>query len=322
MRLGVGIPSKTTDDRTVPGDALRRFTRRIEAYGFSSAWALEHLIEPPSYKSSFADPLTTIATASGLTNEINLGTSILILPMRNPVLVAKRAATIQHYSGGEVALGLGAGYVEGEYGAVNVPFKERFARLTEGVEVLYRVLNEEDVTFNGEFYQLEDFTLEPNLDRPPRVLVGGGGRMVDGEWEVHQAIKERMLFADGWIASSGSTIAEDWGELAEFLEGHGRDPDRYDKVALQHLHFEPGADAEAVKRKQYKTFSQFIGDERGWDYVENNLLHGTKDNVLQQLARYEREGFDELIMHPASSEPQELSRQLALWRDHLLTEYT
>lgn len=83
MRLGVGLPSRTSGAQTVSATTLERYATRAEEYGFASGWALEHLLRPPSYKSSWADPLTTLATVSGATDTLDVGTSILILPMRN-----------------------------------------------------------------------------------------------------------------------------------------------------------------------------------------------------------------------------------------------
>lgn len=321
MRFGVGLPSRTTGAQTVSGAALARYATRAEEYGFAGAWALEHLLEPPSYESSFGDPLTTLATVAGATDTLDVGTSIMILPMRNPVLVAKRAATIQQYAPGRLTLGVGQGYVEAEYDAVNVPFAERHRRFTEGVELLSRLLREDRVTFDGEFYQVEGFELEPKVSQPPRLLVAGGGRERDGEWHVADSVTERMLHADGWVASSSADLPRDWAAIAEFLDANGRDPRSFDKVGLQHVHLEPGGEREAVERKQYNVFDDFVGDDRGFDHVKENLLVGTVEEIRDRVAAYEREGFDELILNPAAHVESDLHRRLRLWRDHLLTEF-
>lgn len=105
MKLGVALPSFGSNDCRVTVRQLERYARRAEEYGFEGAWELEHLVRPPIYQISWLDPLTTLATVAGTTETISIGTSILILPMRNPVLVAQRAATIQHLSEGRLTLG-------------------------------------------------------------------------------------------------------------------------------------------------------------------------------------------------------------------------
>lgn len=322
MKLGVGIPSKATADYTVPPRRTAWFVKRAEEYGFKGAWALEHLTRPTSYRTSFHDPLTTLATVAGETETIELGTSILILPMRHPVMVAKRAATIQHLSEGRLTLGLGQGYTEEEYDAVNVPFTERHRRFTEGIALLYRLLNQDEVTFDGQFYHVENFRLEPEITRAPKILVGGSGKEVDGEWKVARAIKKRIASVDGWIASSGASIEKTWPALADHLEGEGQDPNTKDRVGLQHIHLVPGDDEEVVKQKQRKVFKDFVTEKRGMEYVDDHLLTGTVEQIVDRLRKYETASFDQVILHPAAHEPGELDRQLDRWRDHLLPEFS
>lgn len=123
--------------------------------------------------------------------------------MRNPVLVAQRAAAIQHLSEGRLTLGLGLGYVETEYDAVNVPFEGRSHRFSEALELLYRLLHEDQVTYDGDYYDVTEFTLEPNV-RPPRVLAGGASVETKGDRHVPTTIKERIAGVDGWVAGVAS----------------------------------------------------------------------------------------------------------------------
>jgi probable F420-dependent oxidoreductase len=321
MKLGVGIPAKSTDRYRIPPHRAVGFVKQAEEYGFASAWALEHLTVPDSYRTSFQDPLTTLATVAGATETIDIGTSILILPMRHPVMVAKRAATIQHFSGGRLTLGLGQGYSEEEYNAVGVPYRERHRRFTEGLQLLYRLLNEENVTFDGEFYQVEGMTIEPTLTRAPRIVCAGGGRERDGEWAVARTVKERIAGVDGWIASSSAAIEKDWGEIAPYLEAEGTDPEQAERIALQHIHVVPGSGSQ-VRSKQRKVFSDFLTEKRGVEWAEEYFLVGTIDEILDRLDRYYEAGTDEVILHPAAHRPSDLDRQLELWNEHLLPAFS
>lgn len=322
MKLGVGIPAKSTSAYRVPPHRSVQFVKRAEEYGFAGAWALEHLTRPTSYRTSFQDPLTTLAMVAGETDTIDIGTSILILPMRNPVLVAKRAATIQNLSGQRLTLGLGQGYLEEEYDAVGVPFEERHRRFTEGLALLYRLLNQDTVTFDGQFYQVEDFHLEPTLTRAPRILAGGGGKEIDGEWKVARGVKERIAMVDGWLSSSGAAIEKTWPVLTDHIESKGDNPTRADRVGLQHIHLVPGDDEELVREKQRKVFHDFVTEKRGIEYADNQCLTGTIDQIVDRLRQYEATGFDQVILHPAAHEPRDLDEQLDLWADHLLPAFS
>lgn len=321
MKIGLKPPVKATDGHVTSPQHFDRFVRRAEEYGFGGVWFPEHLTQPSSYQTSYFDPLTALAMAAGMTETIGLGTSVLLLPLRNPVLVAKRAATIQYLSGERLTLGLGLGYQEGEFDAVNVPYQERSKRFTEGLELVRRLLHEDEVTFDGEFFSVEEFRLEPELSQPPRILIGGGGKEIDGEWKILRKVKERLLFADGWIASSNAKVERDWEVLSSFLDAKGRNPDAYDKVANDSVYLVPNEDRETAERKQKAKFTSYVGTERGVEYVEENFLLGSPEDIVAGFQRYEDQGFDELVLNTPVTAPSELFWQLDLLRDRILDEF-
>lgn len=324
MQLGIGLPSFSSETHAVPPDRIRRYARLADEYGFAGAWVIEHLGENPNYATSLLDPLVTLATVAGETETLPVGTSVLLLPLRNPVMVAKRAVSLQHLTSRRVTLGLGTGYVEAEFDAVGVPMEERSARYLEGIELLGRLFHEDEVTFDGEFYSFDQFRLEPDLGQPPRMLAGGGGVDTDDGRKVAQGVTERLLHADGWIAPprSPAVLEEDWSILADFLDSQGRDPDGVDRVALQYLHLVPGENPDQARRVQQKVYGGIIGANRTVADATESWLTGTVDDVKATLAEYERQGFDEVILHPVTTTPAELDRQLRLYNEILLPEYS
>lgn len=323
MQLGVGLPSFSSDTHVVPPDRVRRYARLADEYGFAGAWLIEHLGANPNYATSLLDPLTTLAVVAGETETLPVGTSVLLLPLRNPVLTAKRAVTLQHLSSRQVTLGLGLGYVESEFDAVGVPMDERSGRYLESIELIRRLFTEDEVTFEGEFFSVEEFRLEPNLGQPPRILAGGGGVETDRGRRVARSVKERLRYADGWIAPprAPEVLDADWSAFAECLESQGRDPASVDKVALQYLHLVPGENADQVEREQRKAYRTIVGAERSVDEASKHWLTGTVEEVVSTLDEYERQGFDEVILHPTTRTPADLDRQLRLYRQFLLPEY-
>lgn len=323
MKLGVAVPSFASDTHKVPANRIKSFARRAENLGFAGAWVIEHIIPAPTYATSFLDPLTTLATVAGATERLPIGTSILILPMRNPVLVAKRAASIQHLSEGRLTLGLGQGYLKQEYDAVNEPFDERGPMYREELELLRRLFNEDKVSYDGDFYDVEDFRLEPKNPRPPRMLVAGVGVERDGRRFVPRAVKRRVLNADGWIfaPTPPDLLAQDWADIADYIDEKGRDPRRIDRVELNYLHLVPGVDRDVALEKQRKVLGEFFGPERDIEEVEDNYLTGTVEEIQEKIARYAELGIDEVILGPATNDPAELHRQLELWDKHLLSEF-
>lgn len=321
MQLGVAPPTFATDGWRLPASRLERFVRRAEALEFDGIWVTEHLLHPPNRNYSRLAPLTTLATIAGATESVPIGTSVLILPLRHPVLVAQRAATLQYLSEERLHLGLGLGWVEAEYDAVGVPFGERGRRFSEALELVRRLLTEREVTFRGEFYEVERLRLEPCVPRPPRILVGGGGVERDGERRVPRAVKERLLHhADGWLAPPRppSILEADWNDIADHLARAGRDPSTLDRVALSWLHLVPGVDGEVAREKQRRVFTERRGadPERATRAMENQLA-GSVEEVRGLVGEYERLGFDRLVLGPTTHDPADADRQLDLWDDLL-----
>jgi alkanesulfonate monooxygenase len=321
MKIGIGLPTEASDGYAIPANQLYDRIEAAEGYGFGGAWVVEHLIQVDSFGSSYLDPMTALASVAGKTDRIPMGTSILNLPLRNPVHVAKMAASLQHLSEERFTLGLGQGYIEQEFDAVGIPYEERHHRFSEGLELVYRLLNEDTVTFDGEFFSVDDLTIEPNTYHPPRVLAAGGGRERDGEWRVSKNVKRRIATVDGWIASSRSPIEKDWKAIGSYLEENGHDPRKYDRVALQHVHLVPGDDGDVVRDQQFAVFEDFLGEGRGFDWAEEHFLVGTIDEIVESLVDYRRNGVDEVILNPAATSVQDLSQQYERLQRHVLPAF-
>ncbi len=319
MQLGVGLPSFSSKSHVLPPNRFQSIAKTTEHYGFAGAWVIEHLLEPPTYATSLLDPLTTLSYVAGATESIPIGTSVLLLPLRNPVLLAKRAVTIQHLSSRRLTLGLGTGYVEAEFSAVNIPIGERSGRFREGIELLTRLLTEESVTFDGEYFTITDVNLEPSHGQPPRVLSAGSGEEKDGTRTMPDTVKQRFQHADGWIAPPRlpGEIEADIPLVSTYQDS----PESCPRVALQYLHFVPSNDTSLVKQQQLNAVDQILGENRSAEYAVNNWLTGTPERILSLLERYEALGFDEVILHPVVRDPTDITRQLELWSEELLPHF-
>ena len=328
MKISAGVPTYASTDFRFPSDRLFEYARAAESYEFSGLWAIEHLVTPPTYATSWYDPLTALATIAGETNSIQLGTSILNLPLRNPVLVAQRAATIHALTGGRLTLGLGTGYLPSEFDAVDVPFDERSKRFREGVELMRRLFTEETVTFDGEFYSVESFSLEPAVGNPPKLLTAGEGAERESGRTVAKTVLDRLDHADGWISPPRAmeTLQSDWADFSDHLESTGRDPSSVHRVGLQYLHMVPNVDESVATEKQDRVFERITGEsdprvDQMQDF-EQNWLYGDTDAIVDRIGGYADAGFDELILHPVTPDPSELDHQLRLWRDRVLPVFS
>lgn len=131
MQLGVNVPN--FGPGTDPG-MLREWARVVEGLGFDLLMMSDHVAITPDvaeqYPEPFYEPFTTLSWMAGITTKVRLGTTVLVLPYRHPLLVARMAGNLNQLSGGRLVLGVGAGWARQEFGALNVPFTER-GRLTD-----------------------------------------------------------------------------------------------------------------------------------------------------------------------------------------------
>ena len=153
MRVGIHLPHI---GRKAGPEAIRRAAVQAEELGFADVWASEHIIVPKDapYPPSalFYDPVLTLTWAAAYTKRIGLGTSVLVLPMRHPLPLAKELATLQNLSEGRLILGAGVGWMEAEFAALGVPFRERGRRMDEGIAMMQAVWSQDPVTFRGASY--------------------------------------------------------------------------------------------------------------------------------------------------------------------------
>src|ERR1700681_436263 len=194
MRLGIHLPDI---GRKAGAEAIRRAAVQAEQLGFADVWVSEHIIVPEdaSYPPSaiFWDPVLTLTWAAAYTSRVGLGTSVLILPMRHPLPLAKELATLQNLSGGRFILGAGVGWLEAEFEALGVPFHERGRRMDEGIAMMRAVWSEDPVTFAAKYIPavIDGMRMQPKPEKPIPIWIGG----------TSEPALKRALRLDGWHGS-------------------------------------------------------------------------------------------------------------------------
>ncbi len=192
MRIGIVIPSF---DLYADPAIFRRLVQEVEALGFDSAWFGDHIVFPadrPDYiGSSWLDAMACANLGLGMTTQLKFGTDVLVAPYRNPLLLAKMAMTASLLSGGRFMLGLGIGWLEGEFAALACPpFADR-AEVTEDYLRVIRQMFEEqgDLSYAGRWIRYDDIAFEPKPAQPLPILVGGNHP---------NALRRAALLGDGW----------------------------------------------------------------------------------------------------------------------------
>ncbi len=190
MQLGVHLPHV---GRKAGPESIRRAAEQAEVLGFADVWVSEHIILPNGapYPPSpiFYEPVLTLTWAAAFTKRVRLGTTVLVLPMRHPIPLAKELATLQLLSQGRLILGAGVGWMEAEFKALGAPFRERGRRMDEGLAMMKAVWTEDPVTFRPKYIEaeIEDMRMRP-LPPPIPVWIGGNS----------EPALARALRHDGW----------------------------------------------------------------------------------------------------------------------------
>ncbi len=207
MKFGLAFASSIAQEHE---DSLE-VCRRADAAGFESLWGGEHVIMPTSIESPYPytpdgkipaepetpipDPLIWLAFAAAAAPGLRLGTCILIVPQRNPLILAKELATLDRLSGGRVELGLGVGWMKEEFDALGVPWARRGARNDEYVEAMRALWAGPHAEFHGDFVDFAPATCSPRpIQKRIPVLVGG-----DSEAAISRAVR----MADGYFPGEG-----------------------------------------------------------------------------------------------------------------------
>jgi probable F420-dependent oxidoreductase len=194
MQLGIHLPH--AGEQATPA-LIRRHAIRAEELGLSDVWVSEHIIVPRKQfprSPLFYDPVLTLTWVAAVTQRVRLGTSVLVLPMRHPLPLAKELATLHNLSAGRLILGAGVGWLEPEFAALGAPFHERGRRMDEGIAMMRAVWTQDPVTFKAKYIPAEitDMTMTPLPISHIPIWIGGSS---------DAALKRTTRIADGWHGS-------------------------------------------------------------------------------------------------------------------------
>lgn len=281
-----------------PFEAPREFFRWVETLEeakVDSVWQSDRLISSDPYLES----LTAIATLAGCTDKIKFGMNAIVAPLRDPLVLAKQCATIDYLSNGRLLPMFGVGYpAAAEWAATGQTSERRGTKANEIFELISRLWSEEEVTFEGEFFQYENATIAPRpIQQPLPLWIGGNSKA---------AIKRTARLGTGWIGGIASAEQVDTaikGIKAE-LKNNGRsiDDDHYGAS----IAFRIGSpDDEAVK---HSPFLQRTGI--GEDVDLNPLFCiGTAEDLIDRLREYVAVGASKFVLFPVAAGQDDVFEQ-------------
>lgn len=189
MRFGLHLPQY---GRAAGADAIARVARHAEELGFDDVWVSDHVAVPTtaSYPPAFLyEPVVALTWAAAATSRIGLGTSVLVLPYRHPLELGKELASLDQLSGGRLTIGVGSGWLEAEFDALNTPYAERGARTDEAIDCLRACWGEQPASFAGATIRFDNLKIAPGPAHSIPIWVGGAAA---------PALRRAVTKGDGW----------------------------------------------------------------------------------------------------------------------------
>jgi probable F420-dependent oxidoreductase len=254
MKYGFVLP-KTTD-----GEALCRFARAVEELGFESLWTGDHIVLPTEetdqypytedgrFTASPDDPqldgLMTLSFVASATREIQIGTTVIIVPYRNPIVQAKMFATLDVLTGGRAVCGVGVGWLEKEFDVLGASYLDRGPVTDEYLQIFKELWTSERPEFHGNHYDFEGIFFAPKPLQKPHLPIWVGGHS-------RRAIRRTVKYGDAWhpTRQTPEYVTGMLPYLRQFCDKVGRDPDEITISLKRSLHFtDMGLDESAGAR--------------------------------------------------------------------------
>lgn len=283
MKIGVFLP---ISGRATGPETLTQAARSAEQQGFDSIWSADRVVTPWQINTfypysenhefivppdrPFLDSFTCLAFLAGCTEKIMLGISVLVLPYRHPLYWARVATSIERLSQGRLIMGVGVGWMEEEFAALGVPFKERGKMTDEQLEIIEKLWSEEHISYAGKFYSVQDVAFHPKPIQQPRIPIWIGG-------EGMAAMRRTARYGDAWfpyyIDITAAQLRERFDTIRRMAAEAGRDPDQIQLACCRAIE----VTREAVPQ-------------------EDTRLRGTPEQLIEALNVYREAGIDHIAL--------------------------
>jgi probable F420-dependent oxidoreductase len=294
MHFGLSLPHFR---QVASPEAIRRVAQRAEHLGYDGIWVSDHIVIPYSavdrFGPIFYEPLTVLGFAAACTSRVRLGTTVLILPYRNPLVTAKVLSTLDVLSGGRVTAGMAVGWTEDEFKALGMPFQERGALSDEYIAAFKILWTQDKPAFRGQHVRFENIAFEPKPVQKPHIPIWIGGNS-------KRAIRRAVALGDCWHPTR--PLVEDVkagvAYMREVCAQRGRDPNTLLVAVRQPLKFYDGAAAAVRRRPLFGSMQKVIDDighyrDAGVQYIMLDtfysgpeLEHQTVEGMFETIERF------------------------------------
>jgi probable F420-dependent oxidoreductase len=280
---------------------LYAYAERAEALGFESLWAWDHVLLGVEPSFPIVDSVTMLGALAARTTRIKLGTGVLVLPLRNPVVAAKALGSLDVISGGRLILGVAAGWYAREFDAVGIPFKQRGRIFERNLDILVRLWTQERVTLKVDEFNLREAVMVPRTVQRPRppILIGG---------YVEAVLKRAGTVGDGWLTYfyTPESFTKGWEQVKAFAREAGRDPGGLTSTNQLAVYVGTSRAQTAADMRHWLSTEW---DTAAWsESTIEHAIHGSPEECVAQLRAHVKTGVDRIILIPYRYQPEQVER--------------
>ncbi|HKF70295.1 MAG TPA: TIGR03619 family F420-dependent LLM class oxidoreductase [Stellaceae bacterium] len=297
--FGIAMRNFTAFPQLPDARELVEYGVRMEALGFDSLWVWDHILLGVDPHFPIIDSLSLLTAVGARTKKIKLGTGILVLPLRNPVLLAKQLSSMDLLTQGRLLLGMASGWYKREFDSVGVPFEKRGRIMDESLTIMNRLWTENLVALESPPYTMKAGVMFPKPYQRPRppILIGG---------YVERVLKRAAVAADGWLTYfyTPESFTKSWKKVCDFAAEAGKDPASL--LNANQLPIMVGKSRAAVEAPMMEWLSK-EWDYASWsDSTKDSAIMGTVDECVAQLKAHLSVGVQKIIFVPYQYRPDQV----------------
>jgi probable F420-dependent oxidoreductase len=291
---GIELPQVFFDGPT-DMEHIRGFAMRAETLGYDSLWLQERIIGD----FTMLEPVTLLSYVAGITTKLKLGTSVILLPLRNPVQLAKAYSSLDVMSGGRAVLGvgLGGGHLGSHEDVFGYTREGRVTRFTEAVQIIKLLWTEPKASFQGRYWNFKEISMEPKPLQKPHLPIIFGGHHENALW---RAVK----FANGWMgagSSSAASFIREAARIRNFLDEAQRDPASFHFAKRVYL----AVDKDKARGEQ-RIREWFARRYKNADLGPKVSIWGSSAECAERIGEIVHAGAEHIVFNPMFDEMEHL----------------
>lgn len=288
---GIAVGNFTAYPHMPDARGLVDYGVRAEELGYDSLWVWDHVLLGVEPSFPIIESLTILTAVAARTSRIKLGTGILVLPLRNPVLLAKQLASMDQLSEGRLLMGMASGWYKREFDAMGVPFERRGRIMDDNLRILKALWREHSVTGEWGPHKISKAVMYPKPVQAPQIPILIGGY-------VDRVLKRSATAGDGWLTYfyTPEAFTKSWAKIRAFAAEAGRDPDTL--MNATQLPIMVGPSRAAVRDEMMDWLN------KEWDFPSNSdcsrdsAIMGTAEECVEQLLAQHAVGVQKIIFVP------------------------